>query len=114
MKGNHKSVLNRLLIHEEKEMNKVEDLLQKYRSDKNEAEEVAKLKEEIRRLQEEQQKLKGSNPRGAGRKNKFTAEQIEKIRCDRSEGLTIAELAAKYECSVGLMHKLVHTPAEET
>lgn len=47
------------------------------------------------------------NSRGAGRKPKFTIEQIDKIIKCRQNGDTISAIAQKYNCSTGLVHKLV-------
>lgn len=48
------------------------------------------------------------NERGAGRRTKFTDEEIKKIKEDRLQGKTIKELAAQFNCSVGLIHKLIN------
>ena len=48
------------------------------------------------------------NARGAGRKAKFTDKQIEEIRRLREDGNTIKEIANRYNCSVGLIHKLIN------
>lgn len=52
--------------------------------------------------------LKPHNERGAGRKARFTDMQIEEIKEYRAEGKTIKEIAEMYECSVGLIHKLIN------
>ncbi|MBZ0314756.1 Hin recombinase [Clostridium butyricum] len=51
--------------------------------------------------------LKLHNERGAGRKARFTDMQIIEIKQYRAEGKTIKEIAEMYECSVGLIHKLI-------
>ena len=51
--------------------------------------------------------LKPHNERGAGRKARFTDMQIIEIKQYRAEGKTIKEIAEMYECSVGLIHKLI-------
>jgi len=48
------------------------------------------------------------NERGAGRKTKFTPEQVELIRMDRANGMTLDQLKEKYHCSYGLIHKLIN------
>lgn len=48
------------------------------------------------------------NIRGAGRKPRFTEEQRELILKDREKGLTMKQLAIKYNCGVGTIHKLIH------
>jgi len=47
------------------------------------------------------------NERGAGRKSKFTDGEKELIKMYRIQGKTIKEIAEMYECSVGLVHKLI-------
>lgn len=48
------------------------------------------------------------NIRGAGRKPRFTEEQRGLILKDREKGLTMKQLAIKYNCGVGTIHKLIH------
>ena len=48
------------------------------------------------------------NARGAGRKAKFTDDQVDEIRRLREDGNTIKEIAKRYNCSVGLIHKLIN------
>ena len=48
------------------------------------------------------------NARGAGRKAKFTDDQVDEIRRLREDGNTIKEIANRYNCSVGLIHKLIN------
>ncbi|MGL5715221.1 MAG: helix-turn-helix domain-containing protein [Paraclostridium sp.] len=48
------------------------------------------------------------NARGAGRKSRFTEEQVEEIKKLREDGNTIKEIATRFECSVGLIHKLIN------
>ncbi len=75
-----------------------------------------KIKEEIKEKDIEIQKLKDEksqpiepvrNARGAGRKTKLDDKKDE-IKHLRSQGMKIAELAAKYNCSVGKIHKLIN------
>ena len=49
-----------------------------------------------------------NNARGAGRKAKFTDDQVDEIRRLREDGNTIKEIANRYNCSVGLIHKLIN------
>lgn len=45
----------------------------------------------------------------AGRKNKFTNEQVDEIkRLNREENKSIRQLAKQFNCSVGLIHKLLN------
>lgn len=48
------------------------------------------------------------NERGAGRKNKFTTEQIQQIKEARAKGKSIRAIAEEFNCSVGLIHKLIN------
>lgn len=57
------------------------------------------------------QKLKDEkkiNERGAGRKSKFTDEEKATIKMYRLQGKTIKEISEIYNCSVGLIHKLIN------
>lgn len=51
---------------------------------------------------------KKHNERGAGRKAKFTEQQIEEIKMYRLQGKTIKEISNMFKCSVGLIHKLIN------
>lgn len=77
---------------------------------------IVELKAEIERLQLEIQKLKSEqdlkqhNERGAGRKPKFTQEEIAKAQSLKLQGLTYKKVAEEMNCSVGLVHKLLNEP----
>ena len=86
-----------------------------------ELEEKVKKKElEIHKLKNEQEisniineafekaGTKVKNERGAGRKLKFTEAEHEEIRKQYFQGNTIREIAKMYQCSVGLVHKIIH------
>jgi len=108
MKKKDFSVLGRM--QQNPESANVKHLLWEYCDDRGKEQgELERLREEVRRLQEEQEKLKGKNPRGAGRKPKFTEEQKKQICCEKKDGATMTYLAEKYHCSVGLIHKVIHT-----
>ena len=62
-------------------------------------------REEIKRKKEQLQK---HNERGAGRKNKFNTEQIQQIKEAREQGKSIRAIAEEFDCSVGLIHKLIN------
>lgn len=47
------------------------------------------------------------NERGAGRKSRLSDQEKETIRMYRIQGKTIKELAEIFQCSVGLVHKLI-------
>ena len=49
----------------------------------------------------------------AGRKEKFTEKQIEKIIEARNEGKSMREVAKDFDCSVGLVHKIINNDKEE-
>lgn len=64
---------------------------------------IKELEEEIHKLKNERVK----NERGAGRKPKLDNKK-EEIKQLRKEGMKIQELASKYKCSVGKIHKLIN------
>ena len=70
--------------------------------------EVNKYKDFKRNLDDLKKGVLTHNARGAGRKAKFTDKQIEEIRRLREDGNTIKEIANRYNCSVGLIHKLIN------
>lgn len=51
---------------------------------------------------------KKHNERGAGRKARFSESQITEIKMYRFQGKTIKEIAELFNCSVGLIHKLIN------
>lgn len=77
---------------------------------------IVELKAEIERLQLEVQQLKSEqnlkqhNERGAGRKPRFTKEEIAKAQKLKLQGLSYKKVAEKMNCSVGLVHKLLNEP----
>lgn len=62
-------------------------------------------REEVKRKKEQLQK---HNERGAGRKNKFNKEQVKQIQAAREQGKSIRAIAEEFNCSVGLIHKLIN------
>lgn len=105
-------------------------LLEKIKSLENEN---SKLKNEVLKLEEENKELRAEssnwfnkyleiekqnlkslkeslkiNPRGAGRKQKLTDTDKETIRSYKAQGKTIREIADLYNCSVGLVHKIIN------
>lgn len=80
---------------------------------------IVELKAEIERLQLEVQQLKSEqnlkqhNERGAGRKPKFTREEIAKAQRLKLQGLSYKRVAEEMNCSVGLVHKLLNEPIRE-
>lgn len=76
---------------------------------------INRLQEEINRLKNENSKLQNKiecstikNERGAGRKKKFNTEQVNAILEARDEGKSIRSLAKEFNCSIGLIHKLIN------
>ena len=68
-------------------------------------EEIKKLKDKIHKLKLE----KGVyNERGAGRKSKLNDHDKEVIKMYRLQGKTIKEISELYNCSVGLIHKIIN------
>lgn len=65
------------------------------------------LEKEIEYLSEKNSFIKKHNERGAGRKTRFTDTEIETIKMYRLQGKTIKEIAEMFNCSVGLIHKIV-------
>lgn len=49
----------------------------------------------------------------AGRKEKFSEEQVQQILEAREQGKSIREIAKEFQCSVGLIHKLINNRKEE-
>lgn len=66
---------------------------------------IAAREKEIQELKSEKKNTK--NDRGAGRKAKLEDKKDE-IKQLRLGGAKINELAAKYKCSVGLIHKIIN------
>ena len=49
------------------------------------------------------------NARNAGRKPKFTNEQMEQVRKMAADGLSVRKIAAEMSCSIGLVCKILHS-----
>lgn len=76
---------------------------------------INRLQEEINSLKNENSKLQNKiecstikNERGAGRKKRFNTEQVNAILEARNEGKSIRTLAKEFNCSIGLIHKLIN------
>lgn len=78
---------------------------------------IKQLEEEIQKLKYENELLRSNrdipnkkvhNERGAGRKSKFTDQEKETMKMYRIQGKTIKEISQMYNCSVGLVHKLIN------
>ena len=106
--------LNDIIARLEKRNERLEEDVEKYRKDYlYYFDEYSKLRDkDFNRTLEEINNLKKNslmhNARGAGRKAKFTDDQVDEIRRLREDGNTIKEIAKRYNCSVGLIHKLIN------
>ena len=106
--------LNDIIARLERRNEKLEEDVEKYRKDYlYYFDEYSKLRDkDFNRNLEEINNLKKNslihNARGAGRKAKFTDDQVDDIRRLREDGNTIKEIANRYNCSVGLIHKLIN------
>lgn len=112
------------LINENFELKcKVHDL--KLEADTSEARYITfeqlynKQKEVIKNLENEIIELKAQlmgekawnerkNPRGAGRKARFSEQEKETMKMYKLQGMTIKEIADLYKCAVGTVHKLIN------
>ena len=106
--------LNDIIARLEKRNERLEEDVEKYRKDYlYYFDEYSKLRDkDFNRTLEEINNLKKNslihNARGAGRKAKFTDDQVDEIKSLREDGNTIKEIANRYNCSVGLIHKLIN------
>lgn len=85
--------------------------IERYKAEIKELEdEIQKLKIEIytRDIEEKKRIENSHNSRGAGRKARFTDEEKETMKMYKIQGLTIKQIAKMYECSVGLVHKIIN------
>ena len=110
--------LNDIIARLEKRNERLEEDVEKYRKDYlYYFDEYSKLRDkDFNRTLEEINNLKKNslihNARGAGRKAKFTDDQVDEIKSLREDGNTIKEIANRYNCSVGLIHKLINEQKE--
>lgn len=70
--------------------------------------EIQKLKNENIELTTRVDKYNRHNERNAGRKSRFTDKQVSEIKSYRADGKTIKQIADMFNCSVGLIHKLIN------
>lgn len=74
---------------------------------KNNRDTIQKLLKENEELKSDKvQKIK--NERGAGRKERFKIHEKETMKMYRIQGKSIREIANMYNCSVGLIHKIIN------
>ena len=102
LKEEIKSLKEKLLLLDS-ENNKLKEELERYKREYlYYSTEYTNLKKE-----NEKRKLNIHNARGAGRKDKFNDDQVNDIKRLREDGKTIKEIAKAFNCSVGLIHKLL-------
>lgn len=100
----------------EYKIERLEMALQVAERSKEHAENKAKARDEqLQELQEQVEQLKANtnihkliNERGAGRKPKLTEAEIQSIKMYRLQGLSYRTIAEMFNCSVGLVHKLIN------
>lgn len=103
--------INKFDIHKEQELYEKQNLNELEYEVNELMIENKHLKHEIELLKLELEKCSQiiNEHKKAGRKNKFTDEQVEEIkRLNREENMSIRQLAKKFDCSVGLIHKLLN------
>lgn len=71
---------------------------------------IAELEERIIELESGNCVQKIKNERNAGRKRKFSKEEIATIDMLHLQGKSIRAIANEMNCSVGLVHKLLNEP----
>lgn len=107
------SEIQKLIIENKMLNDRVENLKKAYITKIKQKNKEIELKDnEIKKLKDKIHKLKNEkgvyNERGAGRKSKFTDHDKEVIKMYRMQGKTIKEIAEMYNCSVGLIHKIIN------
>lgn len=66
---------------------------------------IEELEKENKELKEELSKFKNKK---RGRKNKFEIHDIESMKFYRFQGKSYREIASIFNCSTGLVHKLIN------
>lgn len=94
-----KKMRSKLVDNYEPEIKRLNDCVQKLKSENK------KLEKTLTDCVEYTERL--SN-RGAGRKKKFDDQEREAMRMYRIQGMTIREIADRFECSVGIVHKIIN------
>lgn len=74
---------------------------------------IAELEQRIIELESFDSVHKIKNERNAGRKRKFTLDEIAIIDMLHLQGKSIRAIAKEMNCSVGLVHKLLNEPVGE-
>lgn len=60
------------------------------------------------RIEELEEELKAKNDRGAGRKKKFDNDKVQEILKARGENKSIRAIAKEFNCSIGLVQKIIN------
>lgn len=94
-----------------KDVNDQIDLESKLFGLENENKELMKQVCKLKHAKTKITKIKHNN-RNAGRKTKFSEEQKKSIKKYRMEGGTYKSIANDFNCSVGVVHKLINEPNE--
>lgn len=72
-------------------------------------------KKMIKEIKENNNSIQIKNERGAGRKARFTDEEIEKMLKMRNvHKCSMRQIAKDFKCSLGLVHKIINEHNEET
>lgn len=106
--------LNDIIARLEESNKKLESDVDKYREDYlyYHGEWTKLVDENFNRTMEDRDGIKKNsfihNARGAGRRARFSDAQIGEIKKIREDGCTIKEIARRYNCSIGLVHKLIN------
>lgn len=104
--------IQKIIIENQILQDRIENLKKEYVTKVKEKNKEIELKDkEIKKLKEKNYKLKYEkgiyNERGAGRKSKLKDHDKEVIKMYRLQGKTIKEISELYNCSVGLIHKII-------
>lgn len=101
---------NKPVIHKEQELYEKQNSNELERRVNELMLENKRLKHEIELLKLELEKCSQiiNKHKKAGRKNKFTDEQVEEIkRLNKEDNMSIRQLAKQFSCSVGLIHNVL-------
>ena len=82
------------------------DIVHKARSLRNADKELEELRKENEKLKLELEESK-SKRKNAGRKAKFTEQEIVTMQMYQMQGKSMREIAKIFECSVGTVHKCI-------
>lgn len=71
---------------------------------------IVELEKQIVDLCAEKDVHKIKNERNAGRKHKFSDSEVTSIQMMKLRGMSYRAIAKEFNCSVGLVHKLLNEP----